>query len=50
MPGGVNDTKAFWKALIEGKECIQDIPPERWAIDNFYDEDHTSQGKMVTKR
>lgn len=50
MPGGINDKHAFWKALIEGRECIQEIPPDRWSVDNFYDADQASQGKMVTKR
>lgn len=50
MPGGINDTKAMWEALKEGRECIQEIPPDRWVCENFYDEDQTRQGKMVTKR
>ncbi|XP_072176746.1 probable polyketide synthase 1 [Diadema setosum] len=48
--GGANTTDDFWKVLLEGKECIQEIPADRWVIDNFYDEDQTRQGKMVTRR
>nr|BCA90129.1 probable polyketide synthase 1 [Temnopleurus reevesii] len=48
--GGANTTEDFWNVLKEGKECILDIPPERWVIENFHDEDQTRQGKMVTKR
>ncbi|XP_041481149.1 probable polyketide synthase 1 [Lytechinus variegatus] len=47
---GANTTDDFWKVLKEGKECILDIPADRWAIENFHDEDQTRQGKMVTKR
>ncbi|WP_411025466.1 beta-ketoacyl synthase N-terminal-like domain-containing protein, partial [Salmonella sp. s55004] len=50
MPGGINTTDKYWDVLKEGRECIQDIPPDRWVIDSFYDPDQTKQGKMATKR
>jgi len=29
FPGGVNDTESFWKLLVEGREAVSDVPPDR---------------------
>lgn len=31
---GANDLDAFWQNLIEGKNAITEVPPERWQIEN----------------
>ncbi|HVU24785.1 MAG TPA: SDR family NAD(P)-dependent oxidoreductase [Opitutus sp.] len=30
---------AFWENLKAGKNCVTEIPPERWALDDFYEPD-----------
>ncbi len=40
----------FWQNLLQGRECISDIPATRWAIDEYYDPDRNVPGKTVCKR
>src|SRR5690606_21780378 len=39
----------FWKLLAEGMDSISEIPPERWNIDEFYDPNQETPGKMYTR-
>ncbi|MGE4048180.1 MAG: SDR family NAD(P)-dependent oxidoreductase [Acetobacteraceae bacterium] len=34
-----NDLDQFWRNLAGGRDCIIEIPPERWPLDGFYDPD-----------
>lgn len=29
----------YWENLCQGRDCITEIPPERWAMDGFFDPD-----------
>ncbi|HEX3030571.1 MAG TPA: beta-ketoacyl synthase N-terminal-like domain-containing protein, partial [Clostridia bacterium] len=31
----------FWKNLYEGKDCIEEIPNSRWALEGFFEPDRT---------
>ena len=31
------DLDAFWRNLRAGRDCIREIPPERWPLEGFYD-------------
>ncbi|NSL86223.1 SDR family NAD(P)-dependent oxidoreductase [Chitinophaga sp. Mgbs1] len=31
--------EAFWKNLYEGKDCIEEIPADRWSLTGFYEPD-----------
>ncbi|SYX83884.1 SDR family NAD(P)-dependent oxidoreductase [Paenibacillus alvei] len=31
------DLKTFWRNLAQGKDCISEIPVDRWPLDHFYD-------------
>ena len=50
FPGGVNDTEAFWKLLVEGREAVCDVPADRWNVERFYDPEPGLVGKTVAKR
>ena len=50
FPGGVNDTEAFWKLLMDGREAVSDIPLDRWNVERFYDAEPGIVGKSVAKR
>src|SRR6202048_5096138 len=50
FPGGVNDTESFWKLLMEGREAVSDVPPDRWNVERFYDTEHGLVGKTVARR
>ncbi|MBD2676938.1 MULTISPECIES: type I polyketide synthase [Nostoc] len=41
--------QAFWKFLQDGKEAIIEVPKDRWDIDEFYDPNPATPGKMNTR-
>ena len=50
FPGGVNDTASFWKLLVEGREAVSEVPPDRWNAARFFDAEPGLVGKTVAKR
>lgn len=40
----------FWKVLEEGRNCTEEIPPERFNIKDWYDPDENKPGKICTTR
>src|SRR5687767_6384974 len=50
FPGGVNDTEAFWKLLIDGREAVGEVPPDRWNVERFYDAEPGLAGKSIARR
>jgi len=49
FPGGADDPEAFWQILREGTDAIVEVPRDRWDIDNYYDPNPDSPGKMSTR-
>jgi acyl transferase domain-containing protein/acyl carrier protein/ubiquinone/menaquinone biosynthesis C-methylase UbiE len=49
FPGGANDPDSFWQLIIEGRDAIREVPPERWDLNAFYDPDPDVPGKMSTR-
>jgi polyketide synthase PksM len=46
------DLDAFWSNLQAGRDCIGEIPADRWALDGFYEPDverAVEQGKSYSK-
>lgn len=43
---GANNPHEFWQLLSDGVDPITEIPPERWNIDDFYDRNPETPGKM----
>ncbi|MBW8885077.1 MAG: SDR family NAD(P)-dependent oxidoreductase, partial [Planctomycetia bacterium] len=33
------DLRTFWENLQAGKDCVAEIPPERWPLEGFYESD-----------
>ncbi len=50
LPGEINTTKALWDLLIEGREAVSEVPPDRWNIEHFYDAEPGIAGKSMAKR
>ncbi|MDZ4405947.1 SDR family NAD(P)-dependent oxidoreductase [Prosthecobacter sp.] len=50
FPGGVNDAEAFWKMLVEGRDAVSEVPPDRWNVERFYDTEPGLVGKTIAKR
>jgi acyl transferase domain-containing protein len=39
LPGGVDSPADFWQLLIQGKDAITEVPPERWDLALHFDPD-----------
>jgi acyl transferase domain-containing protein len=49
LPGGGDTPEAFWQFLCDGGNAIDEVPADRWNIDDYYDPDPTAPGKMNTR-
>ncbi|MDG4752604.1 type I polyketide synthase [Micromonospora sp. WMMD718] len=49
FPGGVVDADSYWRLLADGVDAIQDIPPDRWNVDAFYQSEVGHPGTMTTR-
>ncbi|PFH35516.1 hypothetical protein BESB_051670 [Besnoitia besnoiti] len=49
LPGSVSDPESFWKMLLTLRDCIQEIPPSRFSIDDVYDPDPDAKGKIYVR-
>ena len=49
FPGGANDPESYWQLLKDGVDAITPIPGDRWSIDDWYDADPMTPGKMYTR-
>ncbi|GAA4432145.1 aminotransferase class I/II-fold pyridoxal phosphate-dependent enzyme [Bremerella cremea] len=47
---GADGPDAFWNLLIEGRDAIVEVPPDRWDVDRLYDPEPATPGKMYTRR
>ncbi|MEI7714523.1 MAG: SDR family NAD(P)-dependent oxidoreductase, partial [Mycobacterium sp.] len=46
---GATDPEAFWEVLAGGVDAIQEIPEDRFDVDEFYDPDPEALGKIYTR-
>src|SRR5215213_4352783 len=49
FPGGADGPEAYWRLLRDGVDAITDVPPERWNVDEYYDPDPETPGKMYSR-
>ncbi|MUM15943.1 SDR family NAD(P)-dependent oxidoreductase [Mycobacterium sp. CBMA271] len=47
---GAADTDEFWDVLSEGRDAISEVPADRWDVDEFFDPEPGTPGKVVTRR
>ena len=43
------DLDEFWKNLCEGKDCIEEIPIQRWDFREYFDDDKDNENKSYGK-
>lgn len=48
FPGAVG-YDSFWENLIQGRNSISEIPPERWDLEKFYSSNSNDTGKTSSK-
>ncbi|CAI5788922.1 phthiocerol phenolphthiocerol synthesis polyketide synthase type I [Podarcis lilfordi] len=48
FPGG-EGIDNFWRVLVEGRNCVVEIPPERFESKSWYDPDSHKPGKTSTR-
>ena len=48
FPGADNPTQ-FWQLLKQGKDAITSVPSDRWNVDEYYDSDPKTVGKICTR-
>ncbi|MDR3662956.1 MAG: SDR family NAD(P)-dependent oxidoreductase [Mycobacterium sp.] len=46
---GSPDPDAFWQVLAQGVDAISEIPEDRFDVDEFYDPDAQTPGKIYTR-
>ncbi|MCX5784674.1 MAG: beta-ketoacyl synthase N-terminal-like domain-containing protein [Elusimicrobia bacterium] len=39
----------FWKNVLEGRNCLSEVPADRWDWKLYYSEDHKAQDKTYSK-
>ncbi|MHB8523231.1 MAG: SDR family NAD(P)-dependent oxidoreductase, partial [Limisphaerales bacterium] len=46
-----DDLEAFWENLKSGRDCVTEIPKDRWDIDRFFDPDpnKAAEGRMYCR-
>ena len=47
---GAADAAEYWDVLREGRDAISDVPADRWDVDEFFDPDPDTPGKVATRR
>ncbi|MDZ4268767.1 MAG: type I polyketide synthase, partial [Mycobacterium sp.] len=47
---GASDADEFWDLLREGRDAISEVPSDRWDVDEFFDPEPGTPGKVVTRR
>src|SRR6476646_7622905 len=50
FPGGVSSKDSLWKLLVEGREAIIEVPPDRWNVERYYDAEPGVAGKSIALR
>jgi acyl transferase domain-containing protein len=50
LPGNISTVDELVSALAEGRDCITDVPADRWNRDAFYAEDPLAPGKTYVRR
>lgn len=46
---GASNPESFWDLLANGVDAVQEVPPTRWDLDQYYSPELQAPGKMSTR-
>jgi acyl transferase domain-containing protein len=49
LPGNISTVEALFEALRSGRDCVTEVPPDRWDVDEYYDADPLIPGKTYVR-
>ncbi|NUU23216.1 MAG: type I polyketide synthase, partial [Streptomycetaceae bacterium] len=49
LPGGVHNLEQARDVFEQGRDCVREIPPERWDVDAYYHPDQLEPGKTYVR-
>ncbi|TVP47771.1 MAG: acyltransferase domain-containing protein [Gemmatimonadales bacterium] len=49
LPGGCNSPDDLWQMLVEGRDGISEVPPDRWDAEALFDPDPARRGTITTR-
>ena len=49
FPGGADSPSSFWQNLCDGVDAIVEVPPERFDLEEVFDDDPGRAGKLYTR-
>jgi acyl transferase domain-containing protein len=49
LPGKIKNADDLWNVLVNGIDCIEEIPANRWDKDALFDPDPNAPGKLYVK-
>lgn len=44
------DVREYWRNIVDGVDCITDVPATHWRLDDYYDADPTVPDKTYSRR
>ena len=50
LPGGITDPDGLWNALLDGRDCVVDIPGSRWDPQKFLDPSGRAPGRSYVQK
>ncbi|MEV0292234.1 SDR family NAD(P)-dependent oxidoreductase [Nocardia sp. NPDC050710] len=48
--GGIDSPESFWEFVVDKRDAVVEIPPDRWDYRRYYDPDKRVPGRSYTKR
>lgn len=49
FPGNIENPTDFWQLLNNGVDAIEEVPQERWDLQEYYESNLNTQGKIYTR-
>src|SRR5580658_1725401 len=49
LPGNISTLEDLFAALRTGRDCITEVPADRWNVDQYYDPDPVTSGKTYVR-